>query len=181
MQDLIWMLHAKLRCRPCAWFWKPQGCQNDKDPVFNIESWFRIEWMLIRKWKRWNVLKAPGLWILPLVPRGRIEEPQEIQGTARAAAPSHVAQFGRLVPLDRWPPCGWALWFLHPRSFGRPYIALEYFGLHQHSRRNALTLQEMKWIEMELTWIYFDKEEVTLMCHCHCHDVGREHIRIQIT
>lgn len=23
--------HGSGKCRPCAWFWKPQGCQNDKD------------------------------------------------------------------------------------------------------------------------------------------------------
>jgi len=24
-------LHGSGKCRPCAWFWKPVGCQNDKD------------------------------------------------------------------------------------------------------------------------------------------------------
>eukprot|EP00930_Biecheleria_cincta_P001460 TRINITY_DN1025_c0_g1_i1.p1 TRINITY_DN1025_c0_g1~~TRINITY_DN1025_c0_g1_i1.p1 ORF type:complete len:399 (-),score=86.32 TRINITY_DN1025_c0_g1_i1:143-1273(-) len=24
-------LHGTGECKPCAWFWKPQGCQNDKD------------------------------------------------------------------------------------------------------------------------------------------------------
>lgn len=23
--------HGSGKCRPCAWFWKPQGCQNDKE------------------------------------------------------------------------------------------------------------------------------------------------------
>lgn len=23
--------HGSGKCRPCAWYWKPQGCQNDKD------------------------------------------------------------------------------------------------------------------------------------------------------
>jgi len=23
--------HGTGKCRPCAWFWKPQGCSNDKD------------------------------------------------------------------------------------------------------------------------------------------------------
>jgi len=23
--------HGSGKCRPCAWFWKPQGCQNDQD------------------------------------------------------------------------------------------------------------------------------------------------------
>lgn len=29
-RTIVICLHD-LRCRPCAWFWKPQGCQNDKD------------------------------------------------------------------------------------------------------------------------------------------------------
>jgi hypothetical protein len=26
--------HARGTCKPCAWFWKPSGCQNGRDCIY---------------------------------------------------------------------------------------------------------------------------------------------------
>lgn len=30
--------HGTGECKPCAWYWKPQGCRNGKEPISESEG-----------------------------------------------------------------------------------------------------------------------------------------------